>query len=130
MKSARCKHCDEIYEEKFLSDFKDGICLPCQAQRDFEEQERKDAEEVALFNKKHATSYDIYNFWEACEIGRITAEMCADFPRLMQIREFVDLMQTCEEDNQPIECDQHRNCYECPLYKASKTKILVQTHKK
>jgi len=90
---ASCLRCSEWFEEKFVKDFIDGICLPCQSQLFIENEDRLDLECLAKYNKKHKTSYTIDSFWEAAQNGEIEKSSCKGFPRMREIVEWFEMIE-------------------------------------
>lgn len=66
MQRNQCKACKEVYEEKFVEDFENGICLPCQSQARHDEWEKKTEGELTLINKALNAEYDFNSFCFAC----------------------------------------------------------------
>lgn len=64
--TTRCTICHESYTEPFISDFQNGICLPCHAQIWNEQWNRDVEEELLKFNAKLGTSYDFDSFCYEC----------------------------------------------------------------
>ena len=90
---ASCLHCSEWFEEKFVEDLIDGICLPCQSQLVIENEDRLDLECLAKYNKKHKTSYTIDSFWEAAQNDEIEKSSCKGFPRMREIVEWFEMIE-------------------------------------
>ena len=90
---ASCLHFSEWFEEKFVEDFIDGICLPCQSQLFIENEDRLDLECLAKYNKKHKTSYTIDSFWEAAQNDEIEKSSCKGFPRMREIVEWFEMIE-------------------------------------
>lgn len=61
-----CTNCRDVYNEPFVSDFENGICLPCQAQIWHCEWERDVEKELVRFNEKLGTEYDFDSFCFDC----------------------------------------------------------------
>lgn len=66
MQSNQCKVCKEIYDEKFVEDFENGTCLPCQVEASRDEWERKTEAELEEVNKKLNEEYDFNSFCFDC----------------------------------------------------------------
>lgn len=66
MQSNQCKVCKEVYEEKFVEDFENGICLPCQSQSCHEEWKKKTEAELMVISKTLNTEYDFNSFCFDC----------------------------------------------------------------
>lgn len=61
-----CNICKESYSEPFIEDFKNGICLPCQAQIWSDEWERDVENELLKLNEKLGTAYNFDGFCYEC----------------------------------------------------------------
>ena len=74
MQSNQCRECKEVYEAKFVEDFENGICLPCQVEASRQEWEKKTKGELALINQTLNAEYDFNSFcfdcWACPEILR------------------------------------------------------------
>jgi hypothetical protein len=62
----QCKVCKEVYEAKFVEDFENGICLPCQSQARHEEWEKKTDGELQVVNESLNAEYDFNSFCFDC----------------------------------------------------------------
>lgn len=90
---AFCSHCYELFEKKFVEDFVDGVCLPCQSQIFIENEDRLDLECLAKYNKKHKTNFTIDSFWESAQNGEIEKSTCKGFPRMREILEWFEMIE-------------------------------------
>lgn len=90
--SSICIHCNELYEEKFVVDFIDGICLPCQSAIYQENEDKKDNEQLLKFNEKFNKTYSIDEFYNACDNSEVTLEMCKGFPRLKEMKKYSNMI--------------------------------------
>lgn len=66
MQSNQCRECKEVYEEKFVEDFENGICLPCQVEASRLEWEKKTEGELSIINEALNAEYDFNSFCFDC----------------------------------------------------------------
>jgi hypothetical protein len=66
MQSNQCKVCNEQYGPKFVADFVDGICLPCQVQASHEQWEKDIETELKEVNRLLSSNYDFNSFCHDC----------------------------------------------------------------
>jgi hypothetical protein len=66
MQSNQCRECKEVYDKKFVEDFENGICLPCQSWARHEEWERKTGEELKVVSEILNDEYDFNSFCFDC----------------------------------------------------------------
>jgi len=66
MQSNQCRKCKEIYDEKFVEDFENGICLPCQVEASRKAWEKKTERELSIINATLNAEYDFNSFCFDC----------------------------------------------------------------
>lgn len=63
---AQCTNCKEVFEEPFIADFQNGICLPCQVNESHEQWNNDVESELTRLNAKLSTTYDFDAFCYEC----------------------------------------------------------------
>lgn len=61
-----CTNCNEVFDEPFIEDFQNGICLPCQVNQWNDEWNRDVEAELVRFNAKLGTTYNFDAFCYEC----------------------------------------------------------------
>jgi len=66
MQSNPCRKCKEVYESRFVEDFVEGVCLPCQVEASRREWEMAVDGELELINEALNADYDFNSFCFDC----------------------------------------------------------------
>jgi hypothetical protein len=88
--SITCDCCKEEFPAYFKDDFKEGICLPCFTQYQYDLHLAAVAKELNRFNKKYSSDYDDPSFYDLCESGDVKESFLKGFPRLREIWKHAD----------------------------------------
>ena len=82
-----CKNCGESYGPEYDTDFKNGICEPCQFEIWWKKQEKK---QILEYNQVHGTDYkDFQDVYNACWEDKVKRE---DLKKYKLMKEIYDLV--------------------------------------